>query len=74
MDLIKKNLKWIGTVLVFMGILLMYLNIYPLNIFFHGFGVCVWTLAGYLSKDKAVLTNFGLQIPLFGIGFFNLII
>ena len=26
MDLIKKNLKWIGTVLVFMGILLMYLN------------------------------------------------
>ena len=34
MDLIKKNLKWIGTVLVFTGILLMYLNIYPLNIFF----------------------------------------
>jgi len=34
MEFIKKNLKWLGTVLVFIGILLMYLNIYPLNIFF----------------------------------------
>ena len=63
MDLIKKNLKWIGTVLVFMGILLMYLNIYPLNIFFHGPGILAWTIHGYIYKDKAVLTNFALQIP-----------
>tara|TARA_B100000886_G_scaffold158392_1_gene107968 strand:+ start:7308 stop:7526 length:219 start_codon:yes stop_codon:yes gene_type:complete len=68
-----KTLKWLGTFFVLVGILLTNLNFYPINIFFHGFGVCVWTLAGFLSKDKAVLTNFGLQIPLFGIGFFNLI-
>jgi len=32
-----------------------------------------WTIAGFLSKDKAILTNFGLQIPLFLIGFYQII-
>jgi hypothetical protein len=49
------------------------LNIYPLNLFFHGTGVLVWTYVGFLIKDKAILTNFGLQIPLFVVGFFQLI-
>ena len=40
---------------------------------FHGAGVVGWTVAGFLSKDKAILTNFGLQIPLFIIGFYQLI-
>jgi len=70
---IKKYLKWISTFLVLTGIPLTNLNIYPLNIMFHGLGVIGWTIAGYLSKDKAILTNFGLQIPLFVIGFFKLI-
>ena len=35
---------------------------YPINIMFHGAGVVGWTIAGFLSKDKAILTNFGLQI------------
>ena len=48
MDLIKKNLKWLGTALVFTGILLMYLNVYPLNIFFHGPGIIAWTIHGYI--------------------------
>ena len=43
-------------------------NIYPINIYFHGLGVVGWTIAGFISKDKAILTNFGLQIPLFVIG------
>ena len=73
MGLIKKNLKWIGTFFVLIGILLTNLNIYPLNIFMHGFGVCVWTMAGFVNKDKAIITNFGLQIPLFIIGYFKLI-
>ena len=29
--------------------------------------------AGFISKDKAILTNFGLQIPLFFIGFYKVI-
>ena len=65
---IKKYLKWISTALVLTGILLTNLNIYPINIYFHGLGVIGWTIAGFISKDKAILTNFGLQIPLFLIG------
>ena len=68
---IKKYLKWISTFLVLAGILLTNLNIYPLNIYFHGLGVVGWTIAGFISKDKAILTNFGLQIPLFIIGIYN---
>ena len=62
-------IKWISTVLVLTGILLTNLNLYPLNIYFHGLGVIGWTIAGLLFKDKAILVNFGLQIPLFLFGF-----
>ena len=72
MIFLKKNLKWVSTFLVLTGILLTNLNIYPLNIFFHGLGVIGWTVAGFLSKDKAILTNFGLQIPLFAMGYIKL--
>jgi len=71
MNFIKNNLKWLGTILVFIGILLMYLNIYPLNIFFHGPGIVAWTIHGYIHKDKAVLINFALQIPFSIIGFYK---
>ena len=70
MYFIKKYLKWVSTTLVLTGILLTNLNHYPINIFFHGTGVVGWTIAGFLLKDKAILTNFGLQIPLFLIGFY----
>lgn len=70
----KKYLKWISTFLVLTGILLTNLNIYPFNLFFHGLGVLGWTGAGIISNDKAIITNFGLQIPLFIIGFSNLIL
>ncbi len=67
MDIIK-YLKWISTGLVLGGTLLTNLNIYPINIFLHGLGVVGWTITGFILKDKAILTNFGLQIPLFIIG------
>ena len=70
---VKKYIKWISTFLVLTGILLTDLNIYPINLFFHGLGVIGWTISGFITKDKAILTNFGLQIPLFVIGFSNLI-
>ena len=69
----KKISKWISTLLVLTGILLTNLNIYPLNIYFHGLGVVGWTISGFLLKDKAILTNFGLQIPLFVIGIYKII-
>jgi hypothetical protein len=67
-------IKWISTVLVLTGILLTNLNLYPLNIYFHGLGVIGWTIAGLLFKDKAILVNFGLQIPLFLFGFLKTVI
>ena len=72
MTFLKQYLKWISTALVLTGILLTNLNIYPLNIFFHGLGVVGWTISGILNKDKAIITNFGLQIPLFLLGFYKL--
>ncbi|MFL3023038.1 MAG: DUF6552 family protein [Methylophilaceae bacterium] len=71
MNLLKKNLKWFSTFFVLIGILLTNLNIYPVNIIFHGIGVIGWTFSGIILKDKAILVNFGLQIPLFVIGFLN---
>lgn len=67
-------IKWTSTVLVLTGILLTNLNLYPLNIYFHGLGVIGWTIAGLLFKDKAILVNFGLQIPLFLFGFLKTVI
>ena len=70
---IKKYLKWISTDLVLIGILLTNLIVYSINIYFSGLGVIGWTIAGFISKDKAILTNFGLQIPLFLIGVYKVI-
>ena len=67
-------IKWESTFLVLSGILLTNLNIYPLNIFIHGSGAIGWSLALYLSCDKAILTNFSHQIPMFLIGYFNFLI
>ena len=67
LNIVKKS-KWLGTIFVLSGILLTNLNYYPLNIFLHGTGVVFWTISGYLSKDKAILTNFGFQIPIFLFG------
>jgi hypothetical protein len=70
---IKKYLKWISTALVLIRILLTNLNIYPINIYFHGLRVIGLTITGFILKYKAILTNFGLQIPLFLIGFYKVI-
>ena len=67
-------IKWISTFLILTGILLTNLNLYPFNIFIHGLGAVGWTFAGYMSSDKAIMTNFGLQIPIFLVGYTNLIL
>ena len=70
MDKIKV-IKWASTVTVLTGIALTNLNIYPLNIIIHGAGATGWTFAGFLTKDRALLTNFCLQLPLFIFGIVN---
>ena len=75
MNIISLNqLKWLSTVLILTGILLTNLNYYPLNIFIHSMGAIGWSISGYITKDKALMTNFGLQIPLFIIGYFYYLI
>ena len=73
MNSYTKYIKWVSTFLVLIGILLTNLNIYPLNLIFHGLGVLGWTYSGFKMKDKAILTNFGLQIPLFIMGIYKVI-
>jgi hypothetical protein len=68
MNFAKKYLKWISTGFVLTGILLTNLNNYPLNIFIHGLGALGWTFAGYINNDRALMVNFGIQIPLFSLG------
>ena len=68
------TIKWMSTFLVLAGILLTNLNLYPFNIFIHGFGAVGWTFAGYMSSDRAIMTNFGLQIPIFFVGYVNLVL
>ena len=63
-----KLLKWASTAFVLGGIVLTNLNIFPLNIIIHGTGALGWTIAGYLTKDRALLTNFLLQLPIFAFG------
>lgn len=67
-----EGLKWTGTGLVLTGILLTNLNIYPLNIIIHGSGSLSWTIAGVITKDRALTVNFVLQLPLFALGFAKL--
>ena len=65
------TLKWGSTFLVLTGILIAQFNLYPLYIFIHSIGALGWMISGYLMNDKAVMTNFGLQLPIFGIGYMN---
>jgi len=65
------TLKWGSTFLVLSGILVAQFNIYPLYIFIHSVGALGWMMSGYLMRDKAVMTNFGLQLPIFAIGYMN---
>ncbi len=65
------TIKWISTFFVLTGILIAQFNIYPLYIFIHSIGAIGWVISGYLMKDNVVMTNFGLQLPIFVIGYIN---
>jgi len=49
-------LKWTGTLLCLLGILLTSINIYPLNILIGMIGSGLWTYAGYEQDDMALFT------------------
>ena len=68
------RIKWFSTVLILSGILLTNLNAYPYNIVIHGTGAIGWSVVGYMTRDKALLTNFGLQLPPFLFGYVYLFV
>jgi hypothetical protein len=49
-----KILKWSGTLLCLLGILLTALNIYPANIVIGFIGSGLWAAAGYAQDDMAL--------------------
>ena len=49
-------IKWTGTILCLLGILLTSINIYPLNILIGCIGSGLWTYAGYKDDDYALFT------------------
>ncbi len=51
-----ESLKWTGTLLCLLGILLTALNIYPANIFIGFIGSGLWAAAGYAQDDMALFT------------------
>jgi hypothetical protein len=69
MKFVNKYIKWASTGLILSGIVLTSINFYPLNIFVHGAGSLGWTLVGYVNKDRALMVNFGIQIPIFALGY-----
>ena len=72
----KKNikfLKWTATVLTLTGILTFYLDFYPYSMIPHSFGILCWTVVGIITKDKPLLANFSLQIPIILAGIVQLI-
>ena len=73
-DISINRIKWFSTFLILSGILLTNLNAYPYNIIIHGTGAVGWSVVGYMTRDKALLTNFGLQLPLFLFGYVYLFV
>ena len=63
-----KIIKWIATILTLTGILTFYLDFYPISIVPHSLGIITWTIVGIITKDKPLLTNFSLQIPIIILG------
>ena len=49
-----KFLKWLGTSLCLLGILLTSLNVYPSNLWFGFIGSALWAYAGMIENDYAL--------------------
>ena len=65
------TIKWTSTFFILSGIFMAQFEMYPYYVFAHSLGAVGWLISGYLMNDKAVMTNFGLHIPIFIIGYIN---
>lgn len=62
--------KWIGTILCLVGILLTSFNVYPLNIFFGLIGSGFWTYAGIYQNDQPLILVEAVAVLFYLLGVF----
>lgn len=48
-------MKWAGTVMYLIGMVLTAANVYPLNLIFGALGGTLWGLVGFKQQDKALI-------------------
>lgn len=48
-------MKWSGTFLYLVGMVLTAANVYPLNLIFGALGGTLWALVGFKQQDKALI-------------------
>lgn len=68
------GLKWLGTILCLIGILLTSFNVYPLNLFFGLIGSGLWTLAGMLQNDVPLVLVEAVATVIYFIGILTYVI
>jgi hypothetical protein len=48
-------MKWAGTVMYLIGMVLTAANVYPLNLIFGALGGTLWGLVGFKQQDRALI-------------------
>jgi hypothetical protein len=66
-------IRWGGTFLCLVGIALTSLNIYPLNLLFGFVGSFLWTVQGYIYKDKALVVVELVAVLMYLVGLYKAI-
>jgi len=66
-------IKWLSSLSVLIGVLCTNLNIYPYNIYFQSAGALSWVVISIYIEDRSLMLNFLPQLPLFGIGYYLLL-
>jgi len=70
-QLYLNEVKWVGTILCLLGILLTSFNIYPLNIFLSFIGSFLWTCTGLVQNDKPLFVVEVVATIMYLIGIFS---
>lgn len=49
-------MKWVGNALVFIGVILTSINIYPWGVILSGISSVMWGISAYINNNRALLT------------------
>jgi hypothetical protein len=67
----EKALKWIGTGIGIVGMILTAMNVYPLNIVLASISGGCWTAAGVISHDAPLWFSSAITTAIFSAGTLN---